>query len=351
MFKFPVIPPRYLFVAFVKTVVLTTLLLLVAMILLLAWVNTLRADAKTIWGVDYSESQAAYLGLDPAETYSAIINDLGAKHIKIHINWNATEPTRSQFDFTSLDRMVKEAEENEVQLILVIGLKTGRWPECHTPNWFKQIQPENRQEEIIRYISTIVGRYKNSEAVAFWQVENEAIIEFGTCSDWYYEQGTSLLNAEVAAVRALDPERKIIISDSGELSTWTEVAEIGDVVGVTMYRSSWDATENTFGLNPYTFLAPEFYSAKATFIESYYGKPVISVELQAEPWASKGLAEASLKEQAISMNPELFTENVEFAKQAGLGAYYFWGAEWWYWMKTKHNQPEIWDKATLLFAE
>ena len=351
MFTFPVIPPKYLFISFIKTVIFITVILLVTTIILLALINTLRADAKTVWGVDYSESQASYLGLDPAETYSAIINDLGAKHIKIHINWNATEPTRSQFDFTSLDRMVKEAEENDVQLILVVGLKTGRWPECHTPNWFKQIKPKDRQVEIIRYISTIVGRYKNSDAVTFWQVENEPLLQFGTCLDWYYDQGTDLLEAEVAAVRALDPTRKIIISDSGELSSWTQVAEIGDIVGVTMYRSSWEVTDKTFGLNPYTFLAPEFYSAKAAFIESFYNKPVISVELQAEPWASKGLAEASLYEQALSMNPQLFSENVEFAKQAGLGAYYFWGVEWWYYMKTKHNQPEIWNSAKEVFAE
>ena len=44
-------------------------------------------------------------------------------------------------------------------------------------------------------------------------------------------------------------------------------------------------------------------------------------------------------------------ENIEFAKQAGLDGYYFWGAEWWYWMKTKHNQPEIWEEARRTLAK
>lgn len=78
---------------------------------------------------------------------------------------------------------------------------------------------------------------------------------------------------------------------------------------------------------------------------------MISIELQAEPWASAPLAEASLEEQALSMNPELFLENIEFAKQAGLNGYYFWGAEWWYWMKTTHGQSAIWDLAEQHFAE
>ena len=314
-------------------------------------IHTSQADNEILWGVNFSESQAEYLGLDAKEVYQAIIHDLGAKKIKIHINWNSTEKNRNNFNFSSLDYQVAEAQKNNVKLILVIGMKTGRWPECHTPTWFEQVPKDTRQDEIVRYVSTIVERYKSSKAVEYWQLENEPFLEFGTCPDWYYEQDTSLLEAEVAAVRAIDAEREIIISESGELSDWTKAASLADIVGVTMYRSSWNETEKTFGLNPYSFLAPEFYSAKAAFINHYYKKPVISIELQAEPWTAKPLGESSLEVQAMSMNPELFKENVEFAKQAKLGSYYFWGAEWWYWMKTKHNQPEIWELAKQLFAE
>ncbi len=318
---------------------------------LLLWTNTIQAKDEIEWGVDFSESQAIYLDLDPQETYSAIIHELGAKNIKIHINWNAIEKNRNEFDFASLDRQVAEAEENDVDLILVIGMKTGRWPECHTPTWFNNIPENEREATIINYTTTIVKRYKDSEAVKYWQVENEPLLQFGTCPDWYYEQDTSLLKAEVAAVRTEDPSRKIIISDSGELSTWTEVAPIADIVGITMYRSSWNNAEKTFGLNPYSFLAPEFYSTKASFIKTYFKKPVICIELQAEPWTAKPLKESKLEVQEKSMNPELFKENVEFAKQAGLHSYYFWGVEWWYWMKEKQNQPEIWNEAQQLFSD
>ena len=343
--------PKHILQKFASILTLTLLTGFFVMVFLLLWSHDSKAESELVWGVNYSESQAVYLGLDPAKTYSAIIDELGAKHIKIHVNWNATEVSQSQFDFTSLDRMVEEAGDKNVKLVLVIGMKTGRWPECHTPNWFLKVPESEREAEIVRYLSTIVGRYADSKAVEFWQIENEPFLQFGTCPDWYYDNGTTLLEAEVAAVRTLDPTRKIIVSESGELSSWTKAASIADIVGITMYRSSWDATEKTFGLNPYTFLAPQFYSAKAAFIESFYKKPVISIELQAEPWASDGLAEASLEEQALSMNPDLFRENIEFAKQAGLDAYYFWGAEWWYYMKTTNNQPEIWDNATTLLNE
>lgn len=316
------------------------------------WTHISQADNETItWGVNFSESQAEYLGLDAKETYKAIIHDLGAKHIKLHINWNATEVEDDAYDFSSLDFQVKEAEENDVKLILVIGMKTGRWPECHTPLWMNDVSEAERQAKILQYTHDVVKRYKHSKAIEYWQIENEPFLEFGDCPDWYYEQNTSLVEKEIKLVKEIDPARKVIVSESGELSDWTTAAEHADIVGVTMYRSTWNNAEETFGINPYSFLAPQFYSAKAAYIERMYKKPVISIELQAEPWTALPVKESKLEVQEQSMNPALFEENVLFAKEAGLGAYYFWGAEWWYWMSIQHNQPEIWNLAKNLFAE
>ncbi len=314
------------------------------------WFHTSKADNHVDWGVTFSQSQAEHLGLDATETYDAIIHDLGAKRIKIHTNWNATEVANDVYNFADLDYQVAEAEKNDVELILVIGMKTGRWPECHTPEWFLDISPEDREQEIVQYVRTLTYRYKDSDAVVYWQIENEPFLEFGTCPDWYYENNTRLLEKEIAAVRAIDPTRKIIISESGELSDWTAAAELADIVGVTMYRSTYNAAEETFSINPYTFLAPQFYSTKATYIQQRYQKPVINIELQAEPWTALPLSESKLEVQAQSMNLELFKENVAFAKQAGLDSYYFWGTEWWYWMKTRHNQPELWQEASFLLS-
>ncbi len=307
-------------------------------------------DAVT-WGVDFSASQAEYLGLDPKETYEAIIHDLGAKHIKLHINWNAVEGSKDSYYFNDVDWQVSEAEKNGVELIMVVGMKTGRWPECHSPSWTGNLSADDQKAEAIQYVSDMVNRYKDSKAIKYWQIENEPMIKFGKCPGWYYADDHELLKAEVAKVKSIDPSRKIIVSDSGELSSWTEVAKIGDIVGITMYRNSWKPGLSTFGINPYAFLAPEVYKGKAALIQKMFGKEVICIELQAEPWASKPLAEASLADQAKSMNPEMFAENIEFAKQSGLKGFYFWGVEWWYAMKTKHNQPEIWNQAKELFGE
>ena len=61
--------------------------------------------------------------------------------------------------------------------------------------------------------------------------------------------------------------------------------------------------------------------------------------------------QASIDEQIGSMNLEVFKKNIQFAKETGLDTFYFWGAEWWYWMKQKNNQPEIWQEAQNFFTD
>jgi len=309
-----------------------------------------KAEVKDsiTWGIDFSQSQAEYLKLDWKEAYLAMIKDLGAKNVKLHTNWSWVEGTRDDYFFDDIDWQIKQAEQNNAKIIYVLGMKTGRWPECHVPLWAKYLPESQQQEQVLEYIRQVVMRYKNSKAIAFWQVENEPLFKFGECPAWYYKND-DFLKKEISLVKSLDPSRKIIVSDSGEQSTWFGAAETGDIVGVTMYRKVWAHVSNTFGFDVYSFLNPTTYAKKAEIINNLFHKEVICIELQAEPWASLPLMEAPFEEQIKSMNSDMFKENIEFAKQTGLDTFYFWGAEWWYWMKEKQGRPEIWDEAKILF--
>ncbi len=310
-----------------------------------------RSAAGITWGVDFSQAQAEYLQLDWKKTYLALINDLGARHIKLHTNWDWVEGKQKDFYFKDIDWQIKQAEQKKVKIIYVIGLKTGRWPECHSPAWVNSLSAQAEQSELLHYIQTVVNRYKRSKAIAYWQVENEPFLQFGQCPDWYY-QSDHFLKAQVALVKSLDPSRQIIISDSGELSDWSRAARIGDIVGITMYRNAWVGIKDTFGFDAsYSFLNPAVYKKKAALIQEKFGKKVICIELQAEPWASRPFLEAPLSEQFASMNPALFEENVAFAKKTGLDTFYFWGSEWWYWLKEKQNKPQVWEEAKKLFND
>jgi hypothetical protein len=313
------------------------------------FVGEAKVQDNITWGVDFSQSQAEYLKLNWKETYLAIINDLGAKNIKLHTNWDWVEGKKGDFYFSDIDWQIKQAEQKKVSIIYVVGMKTGRWPECHIPEWANNLSVQQEKSELLKYITEVVNRYKGSKAIISWQVENEPFFRFGECPDWYY-QNSNFLKQEIALVKSLDPTRPIIISDSGEQSTWFEAAKVGDIVGITMYRNVWTQITDTFGFNVnYAFLNPITYMRKIQIVKKMYGKNVICIELQAEPWASGPFLTAPLSEQMKSMNPQMFNEDVEFAKQTGLDKFYFWGVEWWYWMKTANNQPQIWNEAQKLF--
>jgi len=313
-------------------------------------------QAKEItWGVNFSQKQAQNFGLDWRENYSALLDDLGVKNLKVSGHWDLLEPEKDRYFFDDLDWQLAEAEKRDSKIILVIGMKTGRWPECHIPDWAKNLSKESQQKEILEMLEQVLLKYRGQISINFWQVENEPFFPFGECP-WVDK---NFLKKEIEMVRALDfQKRPIIVSDSGEGSFWVEAAKLGDIVGTTLYKKvwfsfSWEKEKISFFPNIGFYISyplpPTFYWRKAKYIKTLFGKKVFVVELQAEPWGPKLPYDLTLEEQKKTMNLEQFRKNIDFAKKTGLGAFYLWGGEWWYWLKEKQNQPEIWNEAKKLF--
>lgn len=309
------------------------------------FVGSAPVQKNITWGVDFSQMQAESLKLNWKETYSAIIDELGVKNIKLHTQWDWVEGKKDNYYFDDIDWQLSQAKNKGVKIIYVVGMKSGRWPECHVPYFAEDLSKDDQQAEILEYIEKVVLRYKNNDAIVSWQVENEPFFNFGICP-WYDKD---FLRKEVELVKLLDSSKPVIISDSGEQSDWFQAAKIADIVGITMYRKVWAQIADGFGFNFNSFLSPVTYWRKALLIKKIFGKNVICIELQAEPWASKPFYDLPLDEQSKTMNLEIFKQNVEYAKETGLDKFYLWGVEWWYWMKEKQNKPQIWNEAKGLF--
>jgi len=318
--------------------------ILIIFLILIAYffVGKSKEADRVVFGINFSQKHSKELGLDWKENYLALLDDLGVKKIKLLTHWDLLEPKRDNFSFNDLDWQINEAKKRGAKIILVIGMKTGRWPECHLPDWANELEKKEQQERILKLIEKIVLRYSKSEAIDVWQVENEAFFSFGTCP-W---KSKDFLKQEVELVRFLDQTRSILVTDSGEGSLWFEAAKLGDIVGTTMYKKVWIDQ-----LNNYVdyLIPPIFYRRKADLIQKVFNKEVMIVELQAEPWGPKLLYDLPVEEQKKTMNLEQFRYNINFAKKTGFDKIYLWGAEWWYWMKVKQGQSEIWMEAKNLF--
>jgi hypothetical protein len=299
---------------------------------------------KAQLGVTYSAMYAESIGLDKKEVLMSILDDLEIKKVRIPVYWNLIEPEKDQYDFSEIDWQLEELENRNAEVILVIGQKVPRWPECFVPEWIGNDEAK-RIQELLEYIEVVTDKYKGRNVIKYWQVENEPFLPFGICPEF----DSKILDQEIATVRLIDPNRKIIVTDSGELSLWIQSAKRADIFGTTLYRSVHSDQLNLSFDYP---IGPNFFKFKKWLAKRFAGQEdIIVVELQGEPWLTGWTVDFPLEEQLESMDEEKLRDNVEFTKKAGFNEIYLWGVEWWYWLKINKDHPALWDEAAKIVNE
>lgn len=297
------------------------------------------------YGVSFSRFHADELKLDWKDTYLALLNDLGVRHFRFSVHWPLTESKNDKFNFSELDFQMDLARSKDADVILAIGRRVPGWPECHEPSWALNLDKEKKQKEILEYIEKVVQRYQGYPNLLYWQVENEPFLTFFSRSACG-ELDKNFLDMEIALVRELDPVHKIIITDSGEFGTWFEAYKRGDIFGTSMYLYIWN---RRFGPIQYPIL-PSFFRIKHNLLRLFLGlKEVVVIELEAEPWLLLPIIDTPIDVQMDRMGLDKFENMIKFSSKTGFDTFYFWGAEWWYWMK-KNGHPEFWERAQKLFT-
>jgi len=294
------------------------------------------------YGVTYSKAQAQSLGMDWQKVYLSIFDDLGVRKIRLPVYWDEIENQEGNFYWQDLDWQVEQASQRKAEIILAIGARLPRWPECHFPAWTQGRTQAQVQSGTLNYLSQVIERYKDEKQISAWQIENEPFLShFGDCPKF----DKQFLNQEISLARSLD-SRPIVITDSGELSDWVGAAQRADIFGTSMYR---DTYSNFFKSYIHYPITPAFFRFKKNLV-SWFAKPKewIVIELQAEPWCNQPYQLATQAERDRTMNLVKFKDMIEYARQTGFREFYLWGVEWWYW-ELKQGRPEVWNYARTLF--
>ncbi len=352
--KFPrLLEEEYAFGAVVKKIVAVVLIFAGLFILVFSRRPADLAPGVRNFGVTFSKIFAEQMGLEPSEVFLSALDDLGAKKLRLIAYWQEIEKSPENYDFSDLDWQMENAESRGAEVILAMGFRLPRWPECHSPPWAKDLGEKEREEKILKLLGKIVERYRSRAAIKYWQVENEPFLRtFGICP----ALNEKFLEKEIALVKKMDgdflPERErrpVIVSDSGEFGFWLPAAKRADVFGTTMYRIVWSSHLPGSGYLKYP-LPPDFFHLKANLIKYFAGaKPIIVVELQGEPWGPAAIYEMSSGEQRRSMDRGKFLETISYAEEVGFPDVYLWGLEWWY-SEKMNGRPEIWNEAKKLFG-
>jgi hypothetical protein len=288
-------------------------------------------------GVTFSYRYAEYLGLDWKQAYTATLDDLGVRHLRVPIYWDEAEAQNDVFTTDQVDWMLDEAAKRGAHVTLAVGMKVPRWPECYLPSWTSNADV-NLDDEVTEYVAYVVDRYKAHPAISAWQIENEPFLSYGTCPSPSPER----VEREVAQAREIDPHHPIVITVSGELETWVEVSRLADVVGASLYRYTWNDT-----LGPMAFPYPAaFYRVQGALARLFADRVILS-ELQMEPWFDGD--ERSLTSSGVPFTVSTFHEHLDFAERSGFDEVWLWGVEWWYFVRTQ-GDSSLWNVAQETFS-
>jgi len=339
---------RLFFNKLVKIVLITLIsFFIIAVILFLILRPKIQENIN--YGVNFSNKYASDLGMNWQDSYIEILDVLNVKNIRLVAYWDEIEQKNGTYDFTNITWQLNEAQRRDINVILVVGRKVPRYPECHEPSWWRNMTDKKAMdEELYQYIEDSVSSLKDYSAIKTWQVENEPFFPFGDCEKISLET----VKKEVEIVRGID-SRPILIQDSGEGGIWFPSYNAGDYLGISMYRRIWYNFWNVFFGRFIYFEYPLSYwsyKIKAGLVGIPYEK-VIVTELQAEPWGPAINSELSQSEKDKTMSKHDFLTTITYAQKAGFKDLYFWGAEWWLYEKNVNNNSYFWDTAKVVIED
>lgn len=298
-------------------------------------------------GVSFIPDYASSLGTDPQQSMDALIG-IGVKNFRLVSYWSDAEQTKGSYDFSQLDWQFQKAEAAHAKVILTLGLRQPRWPECHMPDWVISEPKSVWQPQLLNYMSAVVDRYKNSPSLDRYQLENEFFLKgFGKCTDFSRDR----LVSEYTMVKIMDPSHKIIVGRSNNALGFPAGAPKPDEYGISVYKRVWDAGVTGRYLE-YPFPA-WFYGYIAGTQKLFLHRDMMVSELQAEAWPPNGqeIPQISLAEQNKSFNAERFTDRIAYGKATGMPDVNLWGAEYWYYRKEKLHDDSLWKVAEHAFIK
>jgi hypothetical protein len=301
-------------------------------------------------GISFRPLQAQALGLEPEAALRELLG-YPFETIRLAAYWDRIEPAPGEFDPSWLDWQVDAAERAGKRIILCVGpVKAFGYPEFFVPaHRLPEPLPEGRLvtpethrpllEAGIEFLTRIIDRYADRGQVVAWQVEHEAVDPLGVEHSW--RLSAEFAAAEVAAARAADPSRPVLLN--GFLPVTTPVAasqwwrtrdqgdslavaaELADVVGIDYYPRH--ALAAVGGLSLYLDDAAGGLGSRR--YRDLARHQVMFTEIQAEPWEAVTVPPSPPGRGMYSCLPEQVIAAYNQCVRWGASAYLFWGAEYW----------------------
>ncbi len=327
--------------------------------------------AGTPFGISFRPLQARELNLDPRAALDELIK-YPFTVLRLAAYWDRIEPAPGKFDPSWLDWQVEAAGNAGKQIIICVGpVKAFGYPEFFVPaHRLPAPLPEGRLitpgshrpllDAGIEFLTRIIDRYATHSQVIAWQVEHECVDPLGMEHSW--RLSAEFAAAEVAAARAADPSRPVLlngflpVSAPVAASQWWRTRDQGDslavasrladIVGIDYYPRHALAAAGSLTLYLDGIagqLGPRRYRGLAAR-GAAAGQQVMISEIQAEPWEAVTVPPSPPGRGMYSCLPgQLIANYNQCARWSrryppGASAYLFWGAEYWL-LRARQGDP------------
>ena len=356
---------------------LATLVALQVTFVRLSWPHT-EPLGDPEFGINFSCNHAEYLLLeDPAkgdggfvddnrpgraewcaETLGALIRGLGAKHVRLSVEWNQVEPRQGEYDFRLIDALLAEVNRAGAKALVSVGAKAQRHPEFFIPEWALEgtnlasnavvdDDPALRQR-ILAMIAAVVAHTSSSPAIEAWSADNEPYIPSERADGWRFSR--EFVRDEGEAIRANDPQRRpVSINHAQHFVTdrrWQDALEDADILAASFYPFRNVPILGRMVVIPIPeigFIAPNYaHQARSARAE---GKPFWLTEMQAEPWVDSDIRLVGPANPSPNLTPANFRKAMDYARRTGAERVYLWGSEWWLFQKLHYGDAMWWELA------
>jgi hypothetical protein len=182
---------------------------------------------------------------------------LGFNTIKQTFPWRDLEPAQGAWDFTQADRILQEAQRRNLRVVARLGQVPG-WAAANAViTSDNHDSPPQRMEDWANYCSVIAQRYRGR--ITAYQVWNEPNLS----REWGDQPPdaaayTRLLAACSQAIRAADPDARVISAGLAPTGTHSSEAVPDDVFLDAMYRAGFQQYVDAVGVHAPGYSAPEY---------------------------------------------------------------------------------------------